>query len=235
MLIQQKSWYWLSEKRWNNSFAYKDWKKIWIPPVKIWKPEDLKLWDKIVFSDFEDWELKESIWLESHLWILDDLKVPVFVCDNHNRVMEAWHYFNRSKLEGLGGKGEISPPLLIHIDQHRDEAAYLDVEDWEKDLRICDYINWAKDNGWIQKKHISLCESRDFFDFTNFTELNYILNIDLDIFAPEQTIVPHKEIWDLIFKLEKNASLVTIATSPLFLDQKKAIELLNHFFQARNI
>jgi len=62
---------------------------------------------------------------------------------------------------------------------------------------------------------------------------NFILNIDLDIFVPEQTLISHKKIWDLIFKLEKKATLVTIATSPLFLDQKKAIELLNYYFSTR--
>jgi len=287
--IQEKKWFWLSENRWNNSFNFSEWKKIWIPSIKIWKIDDLELWEKIVFSDIEDWILKESIWLKNHLWILEKNKSPVFVCDNHNRAMEAWNYFKEKT------------PLLIHIDQHRDEADYWKIENWEKDLRICDYINWAKDNNWIQKNHISLCESKDFkkywnlekpllswtFHLSSWTSLspwtfhlsswtrfriwnqkdwdcvkkshkqipdifpplcsgqawtensgmilsnNFILNIDLDIFVPEQTLISHKKIWDLIFKLEKKATLVTIATSPLFLDQKKAIELLNYYFSTR--
>ena len=224
-MFKEKKWFWLSENKWNNSFSFFEWKKIWIPEVKIWKISEIKLWEKIVFSDFENEILKESIWLEKHLWILEEKKSPVFICDNHNRVLESWQYFKNKK------------PLLVHIDQHRDEADFWKIENWEKDLRICDYIKWAKSENWIKKNHISLCESKDFEKFKNLENedlWDFILNIDLDIFVPEQTLISHKKIWELIFILEKKALLVNFATSPLFLNQKKAIEMLNYFFSFRN-
>lgn len=262
MQIIQRPWFWLKENVWNNSFAYFEWKKIWIPWVKIWSIENLELWNEVVFADLEDWKYKESVWLKDHLWIinsayqnkiLDKLEryesnnnhPPIFICDNHNYALEAWKYFKNEK------------PLLIHIDQHRDEAFPLNIKKsslvWKTSLnyliqtRVCDYINWAKDNNWIQKSHISLCESKDFNNLSisdliqnkfsppfekgvkNKKDNNFILNIDLDIFAPEQTIISYDQIWSLIFGLAKNACLITIATSPLFIDQKKAIELVRHF------
>ena len=53
--------------------------------------------------------------------------------------------------------------LLIHIDQHKDNANYKKpILDFRRDLRICDYINYARDEKWISKKYISLCENMDF-------------------------------------------------------------------------
>ena len=227
--IEQKPWYYLSWNRWNNSFSYHKWKRIWIAPVKIWKIDDLKLWNKIVFSDLEDWILRKSVWLLTHLWILD-WRCPVFVCDNHNRALEAWQFYRTNT------------PYLIHIDQHRDEADYLNIIDFEKDLRVCDYIKWAKDRNWVQKIHLSLCESKDFSDIykndlIDFKKIKWssssiILNIDLDIFAPEQTLISHELIWDTIFKFSKKSCLITIASSPLFIDQQLALNLVKRFFKS---
>ena len=223
MKVIKKKWYFLEWKRWNNSFAYFLWKKLWIPEVDIWLYSDLKLWKKIVFADEIDGEYNESIGLEKHLWILNDsnydLVCPVFVCDNHNRVLEAWKYFKMNK------------PVLVHIDQHRDEASPWGVDDFEKDLRVCDYINWAKKEGWINQQHLSFCESKDFNNSSEVLVDSIILNIDLDIFAPEQTIIPYKKIWETILKFSKKSCLITIATSPLFIDQNRAIKLLNKFFE----
>lgn len=228
--MKSEKWFYISSNVWNNSFAFKAWKKIWVADIDFWSPDDIGLWNKIVFADIDNWVYKESVWLSTHLWILKDekynLPCPVFVCDNHNRVLKAWQHFKNQK------------PFLIHIDQHRDEACPWNVNDFDKDLRVCDYIDWAKSNLWIQEGHLSLCESRDFLKFENEKELllnthkkNIILNIDLDIFAPEQTLVPHEIIWEIIFSLSKRSCLVTIASSPIFLNQDLALKLFRKFFK----
>ncbi len=222
----EKKWFFLNENRWNNSFWFVQWKEIWVPGVKIWDVEDLQLWDRIVFSDIDNWELVQSIGLNVHLWILSG-QCPVFVSDNHNRSLEAWSYYKSSNLK------------LVHIDQHRDESDYWDVLDYEKDLRVCDYIKWAKDQNWIQENHISLCETKDFENFDKYIRdfrwecftFDFILNIDLDIFAPEQTLISHNRIWEIISKLSTKASLITVAMSPLFIDQKMALDLAKKFLK----
>jgi hypothetical protein len=57
----------------------------------------------------------------------------------------------------------------------------------------------------------------------------YILDIDLDFWAPEMGINFQKCLPKLRLLTEK-ASAVTIATSPYFLDQKRALEIIEEIF-----
>jgi len=267
------------ENRWNNTFNFpknsKLWKKIFIPWIKIWKFEDLKLWKKIVFEDFDEdyengknWEKKlvKEAWFENFLWILDhenknnwEKKIekfpPIFICDNHNHVLESWKFFK---------SGKNQKTLLIHIDQHKDDADYKKpILDFRRDLRICDYINYAIDEKWINKKYISLCENIDFQEFfdtekffkswenffwnnRNFSDseeiflefekdfLNknkkyrwkIILNIDLDIFVDHQTLINHDKLFKFISFMKNRVDLISIASSPLFLKKEKVLWLI---------
>lgn len=59
-------------------------------------------------------------------------------------------------------------------------------------------------------------------DFQNY---NYILDIDMDFWVDKS----HQEIqsdFEIIRKITDNVCLITIATSPYFIEQKKAIELI---------
>jgi len=44
---------------------------------------------------------------------------------------------------------------------------------FRRDLRICDYINYAIDEKWINKNYISLCEN---VDFNKYFEKNFFNN-----------------------------------------------------------
>lgn len=55
---------------------------------------------------------------------------------------------------------------------------------------------------------------------------NALLNIDLDIFAPELDYISEEKKVTCIQNLLKQAKLVTIATSPYFIEQWTAIEKL---------
>jgi len=258
----------------NFSINYKNFfetKKIFIPWIKIWEFKDLKFWDKIVFEDFDEnyengknWEkeLIRETWFEKFLWILNhenknfltkkiDKFPPIFICDNHNHVLESWKFFKWKNTK------------LIHIDQHKDDANYKKpILDFKRDLRICDYINFARDEEWIDKNYISLCELIDyqkfflekkwekkwekniFWDNKNFNNLEknflefekkflnkkntwkIILNIDLDIFVDHQTMVDHEKIFKLINFLKNKVDLISIASSPLFLKKEKVMWLI---------
>jgi len=54
---------------------------------------------------------------------------------------------------------------------------------------------------------------------------NYILDIDMD-FREKKSDQEIKEDFEVVRKLIQNACLVTIATSPYFLDQETAIKLV---------
>ena len=62
----------------------------------------------------------------------------------------------------------------------------------------------------------------EYMDYT--PSENTILNIDIDIFAPELDHIPEEKKVQIIKNLLKKVKYVTIATSPYFIDQKLAIE-----------
>ena len=230
-----------TENRWNNSFNFSEWKKIFIPWIKIWNFEDLKFSEEIVFEDFEDWKIVKEVWFQNYLWILEKENFPpIFICDNHNHVLESWKFFKSEKTK------------MIHIDQHKDFADYKKpVKNFRRDLRICDYIKYSIDEKWINEDFISLCENIDFNKYfeenffnhwKNFwdCEKNFslfyekflknsekiILNVDLDIFVENQTMVDHEKIFELINFLKWKVDLISIASSPLFLEKEKVLKLI---------
>ena len=58
-----------------------------------------------------------------------------------------------------------------------------------------------------------------------------ILDIDLDFRAPEMSIEKYQETINITKKLIQNSRVVTIATSPYFLDQSLAIKILKDLFK----
>ena len=57
-------------------------------------------------------------------------------------------------------------------------------------------------------------------EYMNYTPpKNTILNIDIDIFAPELDHIPDEKKIQIIKNLLKRVKYVTIATSPYFIDQ----------------
>ena len=58
----------------------------------------------------------------------------------------------------------------------------------------------------------------------------FILNIDLDFWAPEMDYIDRKKSISFTRDWMKKADLITIATSPFFIDQQRAIEVLDDLF-----
>lgn len=59
---------------------------------------------------------------------------------------------------------------------------------------------------------------------------NSILNIDLDFFAPEMDFIGEWKKLQCIRNILPQVQLITIATSPYFIDQARAIEKLKLIF-----
>jgi hypothetical protein len=59
---------------------------------------------------------------------------------------------------------------------------------------------------------------------------NSILNLDLDFFAPEMDFIPESKKLQIIRNLLPQVACITIATSPFFIDQKRALEALGKVF-----
>jgi hypothetical protein len=57
-------------------------------------------------------------------------------------------------------------------------------------------------------------------------EEKFILDIDLDFWATEMGIIEFEKTINMVKKLLKKAKFVTIATSPYFLEQERALDVL---------
>ena len=201
---------------------------LWVPSLVDGSFDDVALGDRVVFEDVDEHDVLHSCTGLAHLVRTSWRGVPVIVMDNHNHAF----YFWREALE----RGQIARgATLIHIDQHKDmrvpERAYDDqsLEDafdyTNFHLNVGNYIVPALQAGIVGD--IQFVTSGDALnDTTLAARSNRILNIDLDFFAPEMSYIDFDRARRFIDAHVATASLITIATSPFFIDQARAIAVL---------
>ena len=61
-------------------------------------------------------------------------------------------------------------------------------------------------------------------------EGEYVLDIDLDIFSKDMEYIPYDFRLNKIKDLIRGAKVITIASSPYFIEQDKAIKVLKELF-----
>lgn len=223
--------FYIEEPVGNNVFSYEERtnKKIFVPKLIKGTLDDISLGKNIVFNEIdEDTEIK-AMGLENLVQYEVDNKT-VYVFDNHNH---AFYFWMKSLDRGLFNQG----CKLVHVDQHKDmrkpEDYNVDIENLDDVFR---YTNKVLNVGnFIQpalKKEIFsdviIIDSSYGFDIN--VEGEYVLDIDLDIFSEDMDYIPYdfklKKIKDLI----KKAKVITIATSPYFINQEYAIKVLKELF-----
>ena len=219
----QESFY-LDENTWNNSFSYEKRrnKKLYIPPLINWTIEDLKITNEISFQVEENWKIKTFSVLENFVKI-NNKKIYIF--DNHNHALYFWY---KAYHDNIIQKNSI----LVHIDQHsdmREPETFIEKEDLDN---IRKYTNYHTNvwnfiipaiNSWlIWEVH----QIRTLYSLENFhtiqTNKSKILDIDIDFWEESMENNANKDsiVKNMIWKFD----LITIATSPYFIDQKKAID-----------
>lgn len=222
--------FWLTKNAGNNAFA---WEKrganprLFVPAIVEGEFADVCVGDEVVFSAEDEHDVLQTCrglknFVRTH-WD----GVPTVVVDNHNHVLFFWY-------EALA-KGALQPgATLVHVDQHKDmrEAPEpLSSPDLGEVFRytnevvnVGNYIRPAMEQGLIGE--VQLVTGNMHLDDTLHVDTpNKILNIDLDYFVDEME-VDFDRARDFIHAHLKTASLVTIATSPFFMDQEEAIAVL---------
>ncbi len=223
--------FYLMQKRGNNAFAWeirshnKAMPRLYVPERRKGSFEDLKLGNKIAFSDFDGF-LRECTGLEAFIETNWE-GVPSIIVDNHNHVFYFWY---EAMEKGLLQRGA----TLIHIDQHKDmrsaPVAYVHkdlnsaFQYTNEFLNVGNYIRPAIEEGLLKNVQF-VTGNLALEDESYFEQGNKILNIDLDYFVPELDI-DFQKAKIFIWKHLEKASFVSIATSPFFIDQAYALELL---------
>ena len=253
MKYYQKGFY-LEKAIGNNSFSYskrKSIKKIYIPNLK--KTSDIILKEGLNYGFVEVDEGVELGFkgLESFLEYKSPEGVSYYIFDNHNHAF----YFiyqevftkkikNRQKMIHFDQhKDTRIPDLWLKDVKDIDVISFL--EDIGMDIpininsldRAFYYTNGVLNVGNfispLQEENIvsdliivdstySLSESQKFLD----DKKSFIVDIDLDFFSEDMDYIDYGTKIDIIKKFLKKASIVTIASSPFFIDFKRAEKAL---------
>lgn len=220
----------------NNAFSYGrrgPSPSLWVPSLIDGTFDDVTPGDRVVFEEFDERGARHSCTGLVHLVRTSWHGIPTVVIDNHNH---AFYFWQEALAQGHLERGA----TLIHVDQHRDtrvpEQPYQGstlAEAFEYTnfhLNVGNYIVPAQSAGVVGDIHMVTSEDA-LRDLSFVGRGNTILNIDLDFFAPEMSYVDFTLADRFIAAHLPVASLVTIATSPFFMEQRRAIEVLDQLLR----
>jgi len=234
---------------WNNAFSFNERKnkKIYVPSLKkISGINEIYLWDEVVFEDFDfNWKLSSCKWLRNFYDINWNWK-QVYLFDNHNHALYFWYLARKEWFIGDNN-------TLYHVDEHsdmRDPWEYL-MKPSSFDMQsVFDYVNFVKINVWnyiipAQKEWLVW----DIIQIRNEDNLNkylsspfgikgknkvlwkeIILNLDLDFFQPDLDFIDYELKKKVILDIAKKATVITVATSPFFINQSLALKVFKDLF-----
>lgn len=254
--MYKKSFY-IDMSVWNNAFSFdkRDNKKLYVPSLKeISSFDEINLWDEVVFEDFDfDWRLSSCKWLEnfyeilhhpSHLSRGEGITTNIYLFDNHNH---AYYFWYLARNNGLIGDNN----LLYHIDEHsdmRDPWKYLLKPESEDMKKVFDYTNFSDINVWnyiipAQKEGLigDIIQIRNEDNLLEYLThpltpslkpkgKGIILNLDLDFFQPDLDFIDYELKKKVVLDIAKKATVITVATSPFFIDQKLALKVFSDLF-----
>lgn len=216
----------------NNIFSYEERenKKIFVPKLINGDLDDVKEGTEIVFNEIdEDKEIK-AYGIEKMVKMDTEDGKRVYIFDNHNH---SFYFWLKSLKEGLFNKG----CTLVHVDQHKDTR---EPSDYKVDINNMDdvfrYTNEVLNVGSFIKPAMkygvfsNLIIMDSTYSLKENVEGEYVLDIDLDIFSKDMDYIPFSDRFYRIQELIKGAKIITIATSPYFIEQDKAIKVLKELF-----
>ena len=201
------------------------------------------MWEKIVFEDYDfDWKLQSCTWLEN-FYELDWKWKKIYLFDNHNHAYFFW-YLARNKWIIWDDN------LLYHVDEHsdmRDPWKYLLKPDSHDLDKVFEYTNFSDMNVWnyiipAQKEGIiwDTVQIRNEENLLDYLKLpspvrrgvrgEVILNLDLDFFQPDLDFIDYDLKKQVVLDIAKKANVITVATSPFFIDQALAIKVFKDLF-----
>jgi hypothetical protein len=221
----------------NNIFSYdeRDNKSIFVPTLINGNLEDVLVGDKIVFNEIDEDEFENryevrSVGLKNFVYFKYEDK-EIYIFDNHNHAFYFWINSLNNEMFTKGCK-------LVHIDQHKDmrepDNYRVDIYNIEDVFR---YTNFVLNVGNFIKpalyhnifNEVIIIDSS--FGFEEVVEGEIVLDIDLDIFSDDMSYLSYDMRIDKIREYIKKSKVITIATSPFFIEQEYAIKVLKELFK----
>lgn len=231
----------LNQNLGNNAFAWDERTAeygqspiLTIPALIDGTLDDVKIGSQIVFEEIENGILRSCVGLENFVQLSENM----IVFDNHNHAIYFWIDAVREWIIQPGFE-------LIHIDEHSDlwnNDNHLDLEKaitnpeyaWDFTNLSCNvgnYILPAIESGLVGNM-IRIENEYQIDAYIDYIPSSMsVLNIDLDIFAPELDHIPNEKKIKIIKNLLEKVQYVTIATSPYFIEQCRAINYLKNILE----
>lgn len=219
----------------NNKFSYseRNSKKIYVPQLISGNIEEVSIGKEAGFIEIDEGRENICIGLSS-MYKLDMgdrySEKDIYLFDNHNHSFFFWCKALQEKRFEKGVR-------LLHVDQHKDtrepENNDVDIYDIEDVKR---YTNEVLNVGSFIKPALyhKIFDDVDIVDSTYGLERKipekYVLDIDLDFFSKDMDYIDFDWRMDRVEEYIEGADVITIATSPFFIEQEKAIEVLKMLF-----
>jgi hypothetical protein len=246
--------FWITQPVGNNAFSYgkrqefsQSDPRIWVPPIISGDLAGVRLGENVVFEEIDE---NEKLASEKGLSALIRFtwknsfgrEIPGVLVDNHNHVFFFWHEAWKNKLLKKQSK-------LIHIDAHtdlREPQEFLSKAEAQNLERVFEYTNYKLNVGnFILPAIETDCIDQNLimitteFACTEFTpekigfksEQTRIIDIDLDFWAEDLLTIPPEKSYGVTRSWLDKADFISIATSPYFLEQETALQILRKLFQ----
>ena len=233
--------FFISESLGNNAFSFerRDNKKIYVAPlISSADLECLRVGKKIAFSEIHDGVELNVRGLKRFLY-LNKWGKDIFIFDNHNHAFFFWCWALKF------GRMKMGQPL-VHVDQHKDLRVPSKVPPFKvgpaMDLdQVFHYTNSVLNVGnFIQPalalgifSHVEMVDHQE--AFSAHWSGDFVLDLDMDIFSKAMDYIDDEMKIKKIKEWIRQASLITIATSPFFMDQQIAIDGILKLLDGRNI
>jgi len=213
---------------------------------------------KIAFEDFDfDDKLSTNYGLKN-FYEFDWKWKKIYLFDNHNHALYFWYLARDLGL--ISEKNNILYHIDEHAD-YRDPWITLEKTDLESifnytnfsDINVGNYIIPAERQGLIWKtiqirntqnleeylennlgypQGVSLQNKYVGVPFMGTQIRNIILNLDLDFFQPDLEFIDYELKKKVILDIAKKSWVITVSTSPFFIDQELAIKVFKDLFWA---
>ena len=244
-------WFYITDKIWNNAFSFEKRKnkKIWVPSlIKINSFDEISLQEdkgKIAFEDFDFEDKLSTNYGLKNFYEIDWKWKPIYLFDNHNHALFFWYLFKENWF--IKQKWN----TLYHVDEHADYRApwvTLKKTDLESifnytnfsDINVWNYIIPAEEEGLIWKT-IQIRNTKNLEDYLDSQLLKegidegIILNLDLDFFQPDLDFIDYDLKKKVVLDIAKKASIITVSTSPFFINQELAIKVFKDLFDKKEV
>lgn len=228
--------FWIDQPLGNNAFSYQQRKQrqIYVAPLVSGDPAGLAVGEEIAFSEVDEEQEINRRGLKQFIYLQKAGK-DIFIFDNHNHAFFFW-------MAGLKAGKLKKGSVLVHVDQHsdmREPEIYFPWDGKEEiDLQtVFDYTNFHLNVGNFIRPALKLgiFSTVEIIDSSFAFEREFsggiVLDIDADIFSGEMNYIDRDYKIARIRRYIAAAGFITIASSPYFIEQERAIAVIRELLE----